>query len=65
LIYGINYASDLPPGVTRRMMVLFDGEKSAFYAAKLTGSGLRGTLIGWNDGLFDIWNITYVGDWSS
>jgi hypothetical protein len=64
LIYGINYASDLPPGVTSRMMVLVNADKPAFYAGKLTSSGLRGTLIGWNDGLFDSWKTTYVGDWS-
>ena len=61
LIYGINYASALPPGVTSRMTVMADSDGPATYPIKVTSAGLRGTLLGWNDGLFEDWNTTYFG----
>ena len=64
LIYGINYASELPPGVTQRVRVLIDSQGPASYMGTLTSAGLRGTIIGWSDGLFEIWKSTYYGSYA-
>ncbi|KAL6717715.1 hypothetical protein ACLMJK_005630 [Lecanora helva] len=64
LIYGFNYSQYLPPGLTEKVMVFMDVQGPAAYAGTLTGGGLRGTIIGWNDGLFESWKATYFGNWS-
>ena len=63
LIYGFGYSQYLPPGVTDKVMVLIDIEGPVSYMGTLTGGGLRGTIIGWNDGLFESWKATYFGNW--
>ena len=63
LLYGVLYSSSLPPAVTTRIMVLSDIEGPASYMGRLTSAGLRGTIIGWNDGLFESWKGTYFGTW--
>ncbi len=64
LIYGVNYSLYLPPGVTERVTVLIDAQGPASYTGNLRSAGLRGTIIGWNDGLFESWKATYFGGWS-
>ncbi|KAL8789488.1 MAG: hypothetical protein Q9213_001101 [Squamulea squamosa] len=65
LIYGINYSSSLPPGVTGRMTVVENSQGPAAYTISLVSSGLRGTIIGWSDGLFENFRTTYFGNPSS
>lgn len=65
LIYGVNYSLYLPPGVTPRVTVLVDVQGPASYIGELTCAGLRGTIIGWNDGLFESWKSTYYGSWTA
>ena len=64
LIYSINYASTLPPGLTQRVTVLLDIQGPASYLGHLTSGGVRGTLIGWNDGIFESWGWTYFGTYA-
>ena len=61
LIYGVNYSLYLPPGVTERVMVLMDVQGPASYTGFIRSAGLRGTIISWNDGLFESWKGTYFG----
>lgn len=63
LIYGINYSLYLPPGVSERVTVLMDAQGPVSYKGNMTSAGLRGTIIGWNDGLFESWRGLYVGSW--
>lgn len=64
LIYGVNYSLYLPPGVvTEKMTVLMDVEGPMAYSGTMTSAGLRGTVIGWNDGLFESWRDVYLGSW--
>ena len=65
LIYGVNYSLYLPPGVTDRVTVLMDVQGPASYTGNMTSAGLRGAIIAWNDGLFEIWRGAYVGSWST
>ncbi len=61
LFYGLQYASMLPPGITERVTVAVDVNGTKAFNAHLTSSGLRGAIIGWNDGLFESWKATYTG----
>lgn len=63
LIDGINYSLYLPPGVSERVTVLMDVQGPVSYTGNMTSAGLRGTIIGWNDGLFESWRGLYVGSW--
>ena len=63
LIYGVNYSLYLPPGVTERVMVLMDAQGPASYTGNLTSAGLRGSIISWNDGVFESWRGVYLGGW--
>lgn len=65
LIYGVNYSNTPPPGISARTTVLIDVQGPASYTGNLTSAGLRGTIIGWNDGLFESWKETYFGNWNS
>ncbi len=61
LVYGLDYASGLPPGITESVTIAINVNGTKAFNAKLTNSGLRGTIIGWNDGLFDSWKEKYTG----
>jgi hypothetical protein len=61
LFYGIQHASMLPPGITERVTLAVDVNGTKAFDAKLSSTGLCGTVIGWNDGLFEIWNGTHTG----
>jgi hypothetical protein len=61
LFYGLQYASMLPPGVTERVTIAMNLNGTKAFNAQLTSSGLRGTFIGWNDGLFKSWKGAYTG----
>lgn len=64
LLYGIRYSYELPPGITERVVVVMEvhGEVT-MYAGTLATAGVRGAIIGWNDGLFSSWGTTYFGAW--
>lgn len=61
LLWSISYATSLPPEITERVMVLADVRGPVSYNVHLHSAGLRGGLIGWNDGLFESWKGTYFG----
>ncbi|KAI9797956.1 MAG: hypothetical protein M1833_005012 [Piccolia ochrophora] len=61
LFYGLQYASMLPPGITERVTIAVEVNGTKAFNAKLTSAGLRGTIIGWNDGLFESWHGSYTG----
>ena len=62
LICGVFYATNLPPGVTGRMMVLMETPAKAAYMVNLTSEGLKGNINSWNDGIFYSWRGIYFGD---
>lgn len=63
LIFGIVYATTIPPQVGTRLTVAMNVDgKIVSYGGTLTTAGLRGSLIGWNDGLFESWQRAYFGD---
>ena len=61
LFNGVNYASTLPPGISSRVTVAMDAAGPSSYVGNLTTGGLRGTIIGWSDGMFESWTKTYFG----
>ncbi|KAI9775572.1 MAG: hypothetical protein M1835_005798 [Candelina submexicana] len=65
LIFGIIYSSELPPGITEKVWVVVNLDKPTLWAGTLKSAGLRGAVIGWNDGLFEAWNDVYFGAWVS
>ena len=62
LVFGIQYATNLPPEMGTRVTVAMDALGPASYVGDLTTAGLRGAIIGWNDGLFESWNRAYFGN---
>lgn len=62
-IFGLIYASDLPPGITEKVWVVVDIDRPTIWAGALKPAGLRGALIGWNDGVFESWRNLYNGAW--
>jgi len=64
LIFSVIYAQDLPPGITSKIWVVINSEKPSIYSGQLSSAGLRGAMIGWNDGLFSSWGKTYFGPWA-
>ena len=65
LIFGVVYSTMLPPGITENVWVVTDAATVAVFAGKLGTAGLRGAIIGWNDGVFEGWSTTYFGSWSN
>jgi hypothetical protein len=61
LVFGVIYASDLPNGITKKIWVVVNIDQPKIYMGSLLSPGLRGGLIGWNDGLFESWGSTYYG----
>ena len=65
LIFGITYASMLPPGISERVWIVTQAGGVTVYEGELGPAGLRGAMIGWNDGVFKAWGSTYMGTGSS
>jgi len=61
LIYGIQYATTLPPGISERIWVVQSAEIRSVATANLVPAGLRGALLAWNDGIFNSWGVQYYG----
>ena len=62
LIFGIIYANSIPQNMGKRVTVAMDAQGPASYEGVLTTAGLRGALIGWNDGLLGSWKQSYFGN---
>lgn len=63
LVFGVVYASILPPGISQKVWVVTNAGAVSVYEGELGTAGLRGAMIGWNDGLFQAWGTTYFGSW--
>jgi hypothetical protein len=64
LVFGVIYTQGLPPGITSKIWVVVNTDHPAIYSGSLSPAGLRGAIIGWNDGLFGSWHQTYFGPWT-
>ena len=60
-IFSLIYAQQLPPGMTSNIWLVVNTDRPAIYSASLLTPGLRGGLIGWNDGVFGGWGQAYFG----
>ena len=65
LVFGVVYSSILPPGISEKVWIVTDAGVVTVYEGELGTAGLRGAMIGWNDGVFQGWGITYFGSWAS
>lgn len=65
LVFGIIYGSTLPPGISQRVWIVTYADSPLIYSGELGTAGLRGAIIGWNDGVFSEWKATYFGSWGS
>ena len=65
LVFGVMYASVLPPGISERVWVVTNVGSPVVYSGKLGTAGLRGAIIGWNDGVFSEWHSTYFGSYTA
>ena len=61
LVFGIEYGTILAPGISEKVWIVMDAGAVTIYEAELGTSGLRGAMIGWNDGVFEAWGSTYFG----
>lgn len=61
LIYGIQYSTTLPPGISERVWVVQSADVPSVWTANLVPAGLRGALLAWNDGIFNSWDVQYYG----
>ena len=61
LIYGISYANSLPLGIAERIWIVQIVDEPSVWATDLVPAGLRGAMIGWNDGIFASWGTQYYG----
>lgn len=64
LVFGVVYSTILPPGISEKVWVVTDAGAATVYEGQLGTAGLRGAMIGWNDGVFQGWGTTYFGSWA-
>ena len=64
LVFGVVYSTILPPGISEKVWVVTDAGAVTVYEGELGTAGLRGAMIGWNDGVFEGWGTTYLGSWA-
>ena len=64
LVFGVVYGTILPPGISEKVWVVTDAGTVTVYEGTLGTAGLRGAMIGWNDGVFQGWGPTYFGSWA-
>lgn len=62
-VFGVVYSETLPPGIAERVWVVDDAGILGINEGLLGVAGLRGAIIGWNDGLFSGWGKRYFGTW--
>lgn len=63
LVFGVVYSTILPPGISEKVWIVTDAGAVTVYQGELGTAGLRGAMIGWNDGVFQGWESTYFGSW--
>lgn len=63
LVFGVVYSTILPPGISEKVWIVTDAGAVTVYEGVLGTAGLRGAMIGWNDGVFQGWGTTYFGSW--
>ena len=63
LVFGVVYSTTRPPGIGQRIWVVIDAGTPTVWQGELRTAGLRGAMIGWNDGVFEGWGSTYFGSW--
>lgn len=64
MLFGIFASSTLPMGITEQVTIFrFEPSLGGMTACrgKLTPPGIRGSIIGWSDGIFASWNQAYFG----
>jgi hypothetical protein len=64
MLFGIFASSTLPLGITEQVIIFrFEPSLGGMTACrgKLTPAGIRGSIIGWSDGIFHSWNQVYFG----
>lgn len=60
--FGLMYAQYLPPAITSRVTIVMSiQDMPFFFTGRLETAGLRGALLGWNDGVFSSWGNAYYG----
>lgn len=64
LVFGVVYSTILPPGISEKVWIVTDAGAVTVYQGELGTAGLRGAMIGWNDGVFQGWGSTYFGSWA-
>ena len=64
LVFGVVYSTILPPGISEKVWIVTDAGAVTVYEGELGTAGLRGAMIGWNDGVFQGWGTTYFGSWA-
>ncbi|KAF6223315.1 hypothetical protein HO133_000157 [Letharia lupina] len=64
LVFGVVYSTILPPGISEKVWIVMDAGAVTVYEGELGTAGLRGAMIGWNDGVFQGWGNTYFGSWA-
>lgn len=64
LVFGVVYSTILPPGISEKVWIVTDAGAVTVYEGQLGTAGLRGAMIGWNDGVFQDWGTTYFGSWA-
>ena len=65
LVFGVVYSTILPPGISEKVWIVTDAGAVTVYEGELGTAGLRGAMIGWNDGVFQGWGTTYFGSWAT
>lgn len=61
LVFGVIYASTLPPEMTAKVWVVQNAGHPELWSVNLVAAGLRGELIAWTDGIFHSWGSQYYG----
>jgi hypothetical protein len=62
--FGVFNSMQLPGDISQSVIVYRDDKSSDSLAACrgiIYAAGLRGAILGWTDGVFDVWNTTYYG----
>ena len=52
-------------GISERVWIVTNVDSPTVYSVKLGTAGLRGAIIGWNDGVFSDWQTTYFGSFTA
>ena len=63
LVFGVFYSTNLPPGIGQRIWLVIDASVPTVWEGELGTAGLRGAMIGWNDGVFEGWGSRWFGSW--